>query len=86
MTDRISYLTVALARDIRDDDVELVIDAIEMIRGVSGVKMHVSDQTDYAARNRVRREYGAVLYEIAHRMNSGEPVELKEKGQRGGCR
>ena len=37
MTDRLNALTVSLDRDIRDDDAEVIINAIKAIRGVNGV-------------------------------------------------
>jgi hypothetical protein len=53
MTDRIKGLTVALSRDIRDDDVEEIVNAIIMIKGVSGVTKSKVDMSDYTARVRV---------------------------------
>ena len=38
MTDRIRYLTVALDKDIRTDDVQVVMDAIGMIKCVHKVE------------------------------------------------
>lgn len=52
MTDRIQGLTVALDRDYRDDDVEAIVNAILMIRGVKSVKKSVVDMGDYTARVR----------------------------------
>lgn len=37
MTDRIRYLTVVLDQDYRVDDAESIIDAMHMMKGVSGV-------------------------------------------------
>ena len=37
MTDRLNALTVSLDRDIREDDAEVIINAIKAIRGVNGV-------------------------------------------------
>lgn len=52
MTDRIQGLTVALDRDYRDDDVEAIVNAILMVKGVKGVKKSVVDMPDYTARVR----------------------------------
>lgn len=49
MTDRYNYLTVALERDIREDDAECLINAIRMLKGVTGVKGNVSDSDSYTA-------------------------------------
>lgn len=56
MTDRIHALTVVLDKDIRSDDVEVVIQAIQMIRHVARVRTHVADLETYAARARVRED------------------------------
>lgn len=50
MTDRIKGLTVALDRDYRDDDVQAIVDAIMMIKGVKGVTTSKVDMSDYTAR------------------------------------
>lgn len=55
MTDRISYLTVALSHDIRDDDVQGVVDAIRQLRLVSAVTLGAPvDHWDFVARSRIR--------------------------------
>ena len=56
MTDRINGLTVALDRDYRSDDVEEIVNAIMMIKGVKGVTTSVTDMADYTARVRVATE------------------------------
>ena len=53
MTDRIHAITVALDRDMRDDDVECVLKAIRMLRFVADVTPHVVDMESYSARSRV---------------------------------
>ena len=37
MTDRYNILTVALEKDLRDDDAQALINAIKMMRGVADV-------------------------------------------------
>ena len=65
MTDRIRTLTVALDADYRDDDVEQIINAIHMVKGVSAVKPGVPvDPTDWAARWAVRKELRDVLWTV----------------------
>ena len=62
MTDRIQGLTVALDRDFRDDDVEAIVNAILMVKGVKSVKKSVVDVGDYTARVRAATEIqGKVL-------------------------
>lgn len=57
MTDRIRSLTVALDRDIREDDVEPLVAAIRMLRGVTAVTRHVVTPNDWATEERIRREW-----------------------------
>jgi len=57
MTDRIHALTVALAIDVRDDDVQPLLNAILQLRGVVGVTPLVVEATDYVARQRVQTEW-----------------------------
>ena len=56
MTDRYNYLTVALSKDLRDDDAEMLINAISMIKGVVSVKGNVVDSGCYLEKSRVRDE------------------------------
>jgi len=53
MTDRIKGLTVTLDHDYRDDDVDAIVNAIMMVKGVTGVEKHVVQLDDYFARERV---------------------------------
>jgi hypothetical protein len=62
MTDRIRAVTVILDRDVRDDDLQKLTDAIRMLAWVRDVVPHVTDHFDYeAARADVRREVGDML-------------------------
>lgn len=55
MTDRIHYLTVILDNDYRTDDVEDIVAAINMIRGVDAVELGKPvTGNDHMARTRVR--------------------------------
>lgn len=64
MTDRIHALTVILDGDYRDDDVQTIVQAIQMIRGVSDVTTHVTDLQDHAARERVKTELREKLFDL----------------------
>jgi predicted proteasome-type protease len=64
MTDRYNALTVVLDRDIREDDAELLINAIRMLRGVLAVDPHVSNVQDHVAAARVKRELTEKLYNV----------------------
>ena len=62
MTDRIKGFTVALDKDIRIDDVEFIMNAIKMIRGISNVEPLVVDSNDFVARSRYRNEVLEKIY------------------------
>ncbi len=54
MTDRINALTVVLDRDIREDDVQGLIDAIKYLSGVDKVTKHVADLESRVAKSRAQ--------------------------------
>jgi hypothetical protein len=56
MTDRVKGLVVTFDRDIRVDDIEAIVNAISMIKGVAGVEPSIADTSDQMARMRVRSE------------------------------
>ena len=64
MTDRYKSLIVTLTHDIRDDDCERIIQAIEMIQCVLKVEGNVARSDDYEAQERVRRELRKKLFEV----------------------
>lgn len=57
MTDRVNALTVILDRDLREDDVQFIVNAIRAIRCVGDVQMNVTNITDAVAEHRARMEY-----------------------------
>lgn len=56
MTERIKGLVVTLDQDYREDDVESIVQAICMVKGVAHVALEVANLEDHFARMRVRRE------------------------------
>ncbi len=56
VTDRVHSITVVLDQDIRVDDVQPIVDAIRMLRGVIAAKPNVRDLGAYVAEQRVRVE------------------------------
>ena len=56
MTTRLKGFTITLEKDIREDDVEILIQTLKMIKGVVSVKPIESDVTDLMARERVKSE------------------------------
>lgn len=55
MTNRVSALTVVLAEDAREDDVQGLVDAIARFAGVIRVSTHVVDIADHVAESRAKR-------------------------------
>lgn len=70
MTDRYFCLTVALERDIRDDDAECIINAIKMIRGVLNVKGEVSNPDVWMAEERARRELAEKILDVVYKKDN----------------
>uniref|UniRef100_A0A6M3IZC8 Uncharacterized protein n=1 Tax=viral metagenome TaxID=1070528 RepID=A0A6M3IZC8_9ZZZZ len=70
MTDRYHSLTVVFDQDIRDDDVEPILIAIKMIKGVLSVKPKVADMDSYMAEERVRNDLGKKLWDVLYPKNS----------------
>jgi hypothetical protein len=64
MTDRIHTLTVTLDKEYRDDDIEKLIDAIYMLKGVLNVKGHVTDINFHCAREQVKAELSKKLWDV----------------------
>jgi len=63
MTDRVRMLTVFLKQDMRDDDVEHVVNAIRMLAPVEYVTTHVVDGMEHCARETARLELRRQVYD-----------------------
>ena len=70
MTARIRSLTVALSSDIREDDVQSLIDAIHMMRNVISVTGNEVTPNDWTTEMRVRNEVFGKLLEVAKEMSA----------------
>lgn len=68
MTDRIKGFTVALDKDIRIDDVEFIMNAIKMIKGVNNVEPLVVDSSDFIARSRYKREVQDKIFKMLNEL------------------
>lgn len=64
MTERIFAYTVVLEKDIREDDSEAIIHAIEMIKGVAEVKPLIAQPELYWAYTKARRELMDKLVQV----------------------
>ena len=56
MTDRVKGLYVAFEKDVRVDDVKIITDAINIIRGVAKVDTFVTDSRDWINREQIKHE------------------------------
>ena len=64
MTERVKGFVVTLVDDIRIDDVEVIKQAISMIRGVADVEVSISTLDDQINRSRLRMEMIDKLREV----------------------
>lgn len=64
MTDRIRHITITLERDTRDDDVEPILAALRMVRGVAIVTPHVVTGDAYLARVSATADIRGKLHEL----------------------
>ena len=64
MTDRIHSLTVVLDHNIRDDDVQCIVDAIKMIRCVGEVVPQVADGDAWMAESGAKQDWSTMLYYV----------------------
>lgn len=55
---------------MREDDAEQIINAIKMIRGVTGVETHVADMDHYFAVEAVRRDMGQKITDLIYERNN----------------
>ena len=72
MTDRIHSLTVILERDIREDDVQPIIDAIGMVRGVLKATPRVADHVSMMAEMRAKQHLTQRIWAALNEETSGE--------------
>ena len=68
MTDRVKGCVVSFSVDIRVDDVEPIINAIRLIRGVAEVAVNVTNRDDWINRVHVREEIRDDLLSLYRKM------------------
>lgn len=66
MTARVNMIFVILEEDIRTDDVQPLMDAIKMMKGVLDVEQHITNPQDILAESRARHELGVKLLEVIY--------------------
>ena len=64
MTDRYAALTVALEKDMREDDAQALIAAIKTMRGVCDVTGEVVNPMDFTMLSRVRIDLAYKIWPI----------------------
>lgn len=62
MTDRYKGCVVTFDRDVREDDVEPLMLAIRMLRGVKSVDLKMANVDDHMNRERIRSEIEEKLW------------------------
>lgn len=75
MTDRYNALIVTLRKPVRSDDAEEIINAIKMIKGVTGVNGRVANVEDYIARKSAQDDLGRKIIDMIIKYNSEQPGE-----------
>ena len=73
MTDRVKGFTVTLEKDIRIDDVEVIMQAIRMIRGIADVEPSISTSEDYMNRQMVKHELREKFWNDMHLLQKDCP-------------
>ena len=66
MTDRVKGFTVTLDQDIRIDDVEEILNAVRMIRGVAYVEPSIATSEDHMNRQRIKSEILTKMFKLLH--------------------
>lgn len=64
MTDRVKGFTVTLEKDIRIDDVQVIMQSIRMIRGVADVEASITTMDDHMNRQMIKAELRNKIFEI----------------------
>ena len=81
MTDRVRALTVVLDDDYREDDAEVIVQAVRMIKGVGTVGTNVVNVQDYMNRASVRQEIACKLHQAVAEICTPDSY-LAKKGKK----
>jgi len=68
MTDRIKGLTVILDKDYREDDVEVIVQAISLLRGVQQVVPRESGHEDAMTEMRVKQNLKSEILDFIYKL------------------
>jgi len=64
MSDRVKGLVVTIKDDVRIDDIQPLIDAISMLKGVVNVEPNISDINDHINRQKVYYDVKNKIYQL----------------------
>jgi len=64
MTDRAKGFTITLEQDIRVDNMDYVLNALKMVKGVADVKPIINDSSTFVAERRLATELRDKLYDF----------------------
>lgn len=64
MSDEVKGLTVVLDKDYGEEATKVIVDAIQMIKGVQSVTSHKVSGSDYIDRRRIKFELRSKMHEI----------------------
>jgi len=64
MPDRVNYLTVGLEKNMREEDVEALVQAIRCMRGVLDCKPNIVDSTCWVAETRAKQELMEKIFNV----------------------
>lgn len=78
MTTKIKALTVVLEADTREDDVESLVQAVTLLRGVASVTTEPVDMGDYSARQRLAYEWRNTMLEVFVALCNGRKVTVEK--------
>lgn len=73
MSDRVKGFTVILEKDILLDEVEIIQEALSMIKGVASVQPHILEGKDVMERERIKFELSKKFHDFIEK----ELFELK---------
>lgn len=76
MTDRVRNLTVILDRDVRTDDLEIIVSAINMIKGVHSISWNPVNGDDYVNRQVIKSDVHSKLLKCVTAALSGDEVVI----------
>lgn len=66
MTAKVNMIFVFLEKDIREDEIHPLLNAIKMLKGVLDVEQNIANTADALAQKRLRDELGKKLLQVVY--------------------